>query len=263
MRPFRRKLTKNDVGESGNQAGFFVPKAEARSGFFPALEGSRRDNPRSKLPIVDESSGRRFEANFIYYNKKNDEFRVTAVKDLFELHGLRAGDLITLRREGDIWYFKCEHNHGDREVDLLINPQLTKSSRQGYSRSAEDRRAIELHAMRKAKEWLEAERFTKIKDCSGKESFDFLAFRGLKAWKVEVKGTQSLRGDDILMTANEVELHRAEKWSTVIVIVSGIKLACSGDNLVASGGEAWGEVGWDIDTWSLTSKAYRVSRVRK
>jgi len=263
MRPFRRKLTKNDVGESGNQSGFFVPKAEARSGFFPALDGSRRDNPRSKLPILDESSGRRFEANFIYYNKKNDEFRVTAVKDLFELHGLRAGDLITLRREGDTWYFKCEHNHGDREVDLLINPQLTKSSRQGYSRSAEDRRAIELHAMRKAKEWLEAERFTKIKDCSGKESFDFLAFRGLKAWKVEVKGTQSLRGDDILMTANEVELHRAEKGSTVIVIVFGIKLACSGDNLVASGGEAWGEVGWDIDTWSLTSKAYRVSRVRK
>lgn len=51
-----------------------------------------RDNPRRKILIVDESSGRRFEANFIYYNKKNDEFRVTAVKDLFELHGLRAGD---------------------------------------------------------------------------------------------------------------------------------------------------------------------------
>lgn len=261
MRPFRRKLTKNDVGESGNQSGFFVPKAEARSGFFPALDGSRRDNPRSKLPIVDESSGRRFDANFIYYNKKNDEFRVTAVKDLFELHGLRAGDLITLRREGDTWYFKCEKNHGDREVNLLINPQLAKPGGQGYSRSVEDRRAVELHAMRKAKEWLNAERFTKINDCSGKESFDFLAFRDRKAWKVEVKGTTAIREDDILMTSNEVELHRAERGSTVLVIVFDIRLDRSGAEPVASGGTVWAEIGWDINKWIQTPTAFRVSRV--
>ena len=260
MRPFRRKLTTNDVGESGNQSGFFVPKAEARSGFFPALDGSRRDNPRSKLPIVDESSGRRFDANFIYYNKKNDEFRVTAVKDLFELHGLRAGDLITLRREGDTWYFKCEKNHGDREVNLLINPQLAKPGGQGYSRSVEDRKAVELHAMRKAKEWLNAERFTKINDCSGKESFDFLAFRDRKAWKVEVKGTTAIREDDILMTSNEVELHRAERGSTVLVIVFDIRLDRSGAEPVASGGTVWAEIGWDIDKWTQTPTAFRVSR---
>lgn len=260
MRPFRRKLTKNDVGESGNQSGFFVPKAEARSGFFPALDDSRQDNPRSKLPIVDESSGRRFEANFIYYNKKNDEFRITAVKDLFALHGLRAGDMITLRREGGIWYFRCEHNQRNREIDLLINPQLAKSGGQGYSGSAEDRRAIELHAMRKAREWLEAERFTKINDCSGKDSFDFLAFRDRKAWKVEVKGTTAIRGDDILMTSNEVELHRAERGSTVLVIIFGIRLDRSGAQPVASGGTIWAEIGWDIDKWTQTPTAFRVSR---
>ena len=262
MQPFRRKLTKNDVGDSGNQAGFFVPKAHARSGFFPILDLASRDNPRSRMPVVDEASGRKFELNFIYYNKKNDEFRVTAVKNLFELHGLRAGDLITLRREGDVWYFKCEHDHGDREVDFLINPQLGKPGGQGYSGSAEDRRAVELHAMRKAKEWLKAERFTEIKDCSAMESFDFLAFRGRKAWKVEVKGTTAIHGDDILMTSSEVQLHRAEKEATVIVIVSGIGLDHSGKKTVASGGDTWGEVGWDIDSWSIKSKAYRVSRVR-
>jgi hypothetical protein len=262
MQPFRRKLTKNDVGDSGNQAGFFVPKAQARSGFFPMLDLASRDNPRSRLTVVDEASGRKFELNFIYYNKKNDEFRVTAVKNLFELHGLRAGDLITLRREGDVWYFKCEHDLGDREVDFLINPQLAKPGGQGYSGSAEDRRAVELHAMRKAREWLKAERFTEIKDYSAMEPFDFLAFRGRKAWKVEVKGTTAIRGDDILMTSNEVQLHRAEKGATVIVIVSGIELDRSGKKPIASGGVTWGDVGWDIDSWSIKSKAYRVSRVR-
>ena len=263
MQYFERILSQTDTGKSSNQCGFFVPKAEARSGFFPLLDESNRNNPRCRLPIIDEVTGRKFEANFIYYNKAKNEFRVTSIDALFDLHALQVHDRIRLRRDGDIWYFTCKRGIDDRDIDLLINPQFAKAGGQGYLGSAEDRRAVELHAMRKAKEWLKAERFTNIKDCSGRESFDFLAFRGRKAWKVEVKGTKALRGDDILMTSNEVELHRAEKGSTVIVIISGIKLGSSGGNPVASGGEAWGEVGWDIDTWSLTSKAYRVSRVRQ
>ena len=261
MQYFERILSQTDTGKSSNQCGFFVPKAEARSGFFPLLDESNRNNPRCRLPIIDELTGRKFEANFIYYNKAKNEFRVTSIDALFDLHNLQVHDRIRLRRDGDIWYFTCKRSIGDRDIDLLINPQFAKAGGQGYLGSAEDRRAVELHAMRKAKEWLKAERFTKIKDCSGRESFDFLAFRGRKTWKVEVKGTTALRGDNILMTSSEVDLHRAERGATVLVIVSSVRLDRSGAGPAASGGTVWAEIGWDIEKWTQTPTAFRVSRV--
>jgi len=261
MQFFERILSKTDTGKSSNQCGFFVPKAEARSGFFPLLNESKRNNPRRCLPIIDEATGQRFKANFIYYNKAKNEFRVTSIGALFNLHTLRVHDRISLRRDGNLWYFTCKHSNGDREVDLLINPQLSKSVGQGYLVAAESRRAVELYAMSMAKQWLKAERFTKIEDCSGTQSFDFLAFRGRKTWKVEVKGTTALRGDDILMTSNEVDLHRAERGATILVIVSSVRLDHSGTEPVASGGTIWAEIGWDIDKWTQTPTAFRVSRV--
>jgi Restriction endonuclease EcoRII, N-terminal/Domain of unknown function (DUF3883) len=260
MQIFRRKLTKNDVGEAGNQSGFFVPKAQARAGFFPVLDESMRDNPRAKLPTIDEASGQMFELNFIYYNKRNDEFRVTAVKELFALYRLRAGDEILLRREGDTWLFSCRKDRGDHEVDQLINPQHLQTIGQGRGGSSADRRAVELHAMLKAKDWLKANGFGKIEDYSNSQSYDFSASRGGRVWKIEVKGTTALKGDSVLMTVNEVELHRAEKGSTVIIIVYGISLARVAKVPVASGGRVWAEVGWNIDSWIQTPTAFRVSR---
>jgi hypothetical protein len=260
MRLFERKLTKTDTGESSNQCGFFVPKKAARSGFFPLLDEANRENPRCKLPIIDQGSGRTFVANFIYYNKAKNEFRVTAVDELFDLHGLRLGDVICLRREGDLWLFSCRHDHGDRETDLLVNPQLAIRGGQGRGGSSADRRAVELHAMRKAKDWLKANGFGKIEDCSKSQSYDFSASRRGRSWKVEVKGTTSIKGDSVLMTYNEVELHRAEKGSTVMIIVSGITLARSGRSPVANGGEVWAGVGWDIESWIQKPTAFKVSR---
>jgi len=62
------------------------------------------------------------------------------------------------------------------------------------------------------------------------------------------------------MTYNEVELHRAEKGSTVMIIVSGITLARSGRSPVANGGEVWAGVGWDIESWIQKPTAFKVSR---
>ena len=149
----------------------------------------------------------------------------------------------------------------ERDADYLYSPLRNHGAGQGFGASAEDRKAIELFAMKQAKSWMKTAGFTKIKDCSGSKSYDFVAESDSRAWKIEVKGTTADRCDAILMTSNEVELHRAERGSTVIVIVYGIILDRTGHMPRASGGTVWADVAWDIDaSWSLVPTAYRVSR---
>ena len=75
-----------------------------------------------------------------------------------------------------------------------------------------------------------------------------------------MQGTTADGGDAILMTANEVELHKSKKGSTVLIIVSGICLDRSITPPLASGGIIWADVGWDINKWGLIPTAYRVSK---
>lgn len=78
--------------------------------------------------------------------------------------------------------------------------------------------------------------------------------------KVEVKGTTGWTSDEIFMTTNEVQLHRAERGHTGLIIVSNIRLAKTEDGVIAVGGDASVELGWDIDSWALVPMAYKVSR---
>lgn len=150
---------------------------------------------------------------------------------------------------------------GERDADYLNNPLRRPKVGQGFGASAADRKAIEICAMEQAERWLEANAFTDVKDCSGSQSYDFSASRDSINWKIEVKGTTADHGDAILMTANEVELHRSERGSTVIIVVSGIRLDRAGSTPKASGGKIWAEIGWDINKWTQTPTAFRVSRV--
>jgi len=150
---------------------------------------------------------------------------------------------------------------GERDADYLNNPLKRPKVGQGFGASAADRKAVEICAMEQAKRWLKDNAFTEVKDCSDSHSYDFSASRDTINWKIEVKGTTADHGDAILMTANEVELHRDERGSTVIIIVSGIRLDRSGSTPKASGGTIWAEIGWDIDKWTQTPTAFRVSRV--
>ena len=74
-----------------------------------------------------------------------------------------------------------------------------------------------------------------------------------------MKGTTSSDPSAILMTANEVNLHRSEKGSTTLAIVSEIKLVKSTPP-TASGGKLEVLIGWDIDQWQATPTAFRVER---
>ena len=98
-----------------------------------------------------------------------------------------------------------------RELEIVatLDPRKTAGMRQGYGLSAPARRAVEQRAMDVAAHFLTSKGYT-IKDVSSSKPFDFEAAMRRALLKVEVKGTTSDRADAILMTRNEVELHRQE-----------------------------------------------------
>ena len=110
-----------------------------------------------------------------------------------------------------------------------------------------------------ATQFLESEGFT-CDDKSAVESFDILAHRNGQTLKIEVKGTTSDLCDSVLMTRNEVELHRVEKGRTGLLIVSQIQLDRSGAVPNALGGVVEAMLRWDIDQWVLQSIAFQVRR---
>lgn len=152
-----------------------------------------------------------------------------------------------------------EADQSELEIAAVLNPKRSKSFRQGYGLPAAARREVELRAMYLAEEWLREHGY-EVKDTSATASFDFEARRGEEILKVEVKGTTSDQVDAILMTKNEVDLHRNEKGSTALIIVSQIRLVQVDGIYAVEGGKPEIMIGWDIDNWQLEPTAFRLSR---
>ena len=147
------------------------------------------------------------------------------------------------------------------EIAEVIKPNRARDLRQGIGLPGAARKAVERRAMEVAEGWLRAQGF-EVTDCSINQPYDFSAKADGKVVKVEVKGTTSDQADAILMTRNEVELHRSEKGSTALVIVSKIRLAGEAGTYVASGGDAEVFMAWDITQWELEPTAFRLTRQR-
>lgn len=148
----------------------------------------------------------------------------------------------------------------EAEIEALMNPRRAANQRQGYGLSAPARRAVELRAMELARQWL-LDRGYAVEDRSASKPYDLEAVSGDDEIKVEVKGTTSDRADAILMTRNEVDLHRREKGRTCLIVVSSIELTEEDGEFVTDGGHVEVQMGWDIDEWLLEPTAFRVSRV--
>lgn len=145
------------------------------------------------------------------------------------------------------------------DLAAIVKPLRQRTRAQGMGLTAPERRAVELRAMFLATQYLQSEGFA-CDDKSAVESFDILARRNGQALKIEVKGTTSELCDSILMTRNEIELHRREKGSTALLIVSRIRLNRNGTLPSASGGIVEALMHWDIDEWILESVAFQVRR---
>lgn len=100
-----KELSRNDTGETGgHQAGILVPKDPAILSFFPNLNANEY-NPRHQLTFRDPI-GTKWVFAFIYYNNRlfggtRNEYRLTCMTPFMRTHNLRAGDTLTLSRDGD------------------------------------------------------------------------------------------------------------------------------------------------------------------
>lgn len=152
-----------------------------------------------------------------------------------------------------------EADQAELEINTLMNPKRSEGLRQGYGLPAAARRAVELRAMAVAEAWLRTAGFD-VKDCSAQKPYDYEAVRNSEVIKVEVKGTTSDRADALLLTRNEVDLHRAEKGSTALIIVSRVRLSFTDGEYKAAEGESEVLLGWDIGDWELEPTAFRITR---
>jgi hypothetical protein len=123
---------------------------------------------------------------------------------------------------------------------------------QGRGLSPEARRAVELHAMARACEWLTAHGF-EFTDVSSRDCCDFRAKRGDEEWVIEVKGTTGGPGT-VLLTPNEVELHKNSHPRNALLVVHGITLSDSGTR--ATGGDLLELSPWDLEEERLQAVGY-------
>lgn len=132
-------------------------------------------------------------------------------------------------------------------------PALSRPG-QGLKLSAADRQLIENHAMLAAKNWLIANGFENITDTHLARPFDYMATKDGVEHIVEVKGTTASLGS-ILLTANEVRVHRDRHPNNLLLVVHDIDLLEM--RAKASGGLVHAVLSWDIDGANLEPLSYR------
>lgn len=194
--------------------------------------------------------------------------RATAIAKRIPVGALETTDLDTLihgalQRLGAIYIAQRTNRDispaaQDAEAIEEITRPLSRR-KQGTGLTGPERRAVELRAMLLAMEHLKAQGFS-CKDTSAQEPYDLLVRKDDLVLKVEVKGTTSDGCDAILMTRNEVDLHRREKGSTGLILVSGIRLQREEQGVSAVGGEVEVLLGWDIDVWVASPVTFQLSR---
>ncbi len=138
------------------------------------------------------------------------------------------------------------------QINGLINPNRQPRRGQGFGLTAAQRRAVDERAMTVARQWLEANGFTGIRDVHLREPCDYRATLGGTGKVVEVKGTTGGPGA-ILLTRNEVDLHQQSFPDNVLLIVHGIVLAGE----AANGGIVEAHNPWQIEEDGLTATAFR------
>ena len=122
--------------------------------------------------------------------------------------------------------------------------RMNAAKGQGRGLTGPERKLVENAAMRQAGRWLKAEGF-KFKDVSAVESCDFRAQRNGEEWVIEVKGT--IGGpESVLLTANEVALHRSSHPRNALLIVHGIELSEDGSK-VSHAGDLVAIAPWAVD----------------
>jgi Domain of unknown function (DUF3883) len=109
--------------------------------------------------------------------------------------------------------------------------------------------------MRLAKEHLERLQW-RVRNVSSTRPYDFNCKRGSEDLIVEVKGTTSV-GEQIVLTRNEVAVHRARYPNNALIIVHSINLKRAPDYPSVEGGEPVMVSPWEIEENRLRPLAFQ------
>jgi hypothetical protein len=141
--------------------------------------------------------------------------------------------------------------------DAIAAVEAVSNPRRKFGRrlTAEENAAIEERAVVVTREHFEDELGYATEDVGKHESYDLHATKGQEVVKVEVKGTTT-NGAQVVLTRNEVKLHRAEHPNNALAVVCNITLDRSSDQPVATDGELILVMPWEINEGGLVPIAY-------
>lgn len=155
-----------------------------------------------------------------------------------------------------------EHQDAVSAIAQAAGRDLTGPRRQGRSRLPQShKKAIEEHAVEVAMKHLAKKGFTNVKDVGKNHSYDIAAKLDGIDFYIEVKGTISL-GDKVVLTKNEVLLHRQEHPSNALIVVSQIDLDRS-EPPSAKGGKILFISPWQIEDADLEALGYDYKIAKK
>ncbi|WP_426514498.1 protein NO VEIN domain-containing protein [Dactylosporangium sp. McL0621] len=129
-------------------------------------------------------------------------------------------------------------------------------SGQGFRLTKREQQAVERRAVDVAMEYHRSQGWADVRDVGATESFDIKVGKGPEELSVEVKGTTSF-GESIILTRNEVNLHRERFPHNALFIVHSIRLDRSKSEPVASGGVAVERRPWSIADSDLRVLAFQ------
>jgi len=153
---------------------------------------------------------------------------------------------------------------GSKLITLLegvdVNPSPRSSQKrtggQGFGLSQEERKSVELHAMRIAEKSYKDAGW-KVIDMSNSRPFDLLATKVNEKRFIEVKGTTG-DGHSIVLTHGEVAHVQKHPEESALMVVANIYLQKVGNRWDATGGQiSTHEDPWHIENTVLQATQYR------
>jgi hypothetical protein len=183
------------------------------------------------------------------YEYENAGFRYEGPFQYVSHSGTNPSHFLLRRVGGD----KTQLDTGDVAVQAVEEAQ-NRSRGQGFAVTPEARRVIELHAMTRATEFMQAEGYH-VRDVSSRQPYDLECRRASERVYVEVKGTQG-DGSAILLTPNEVAFAREHKSEMALFVLHSVEVSSSEMRPKASGGVIRVIRPWDVDEGQLMALGY-------
>ena len=151
--------------------------------------------------------------------------------------------------------FDPQPRHPGRILDTTQSESSANRGGQGLGLSAPEKRAVERRAVEAAIEYFESTGWENVQDVGDFASYDLTMVRDGEVHIVEVKGTTG-PGSSIILTRNEVQVHKDYHPNNALIVVSNIILNRV-DPPHATGGRVNVIQPWGIDETLLTATTFR------